>query len=80
MLDVQTMLLKQTNTHYPHSLGIVKPLQHFLSNDLENVKSSKKTYHKTRTENAQLLEKYGQVVYDSATVSVVMTFTCFIFV
>ena len=50
-----------THTHaYPPSIGIVKPLTHFLSHDLESLKDSKKKYQKARSEAIQATDKFSQ--------------------
>ena len=51
-----------THTHtHTHSIGIVRPLQQFLAEDLEQVKMSKKAYYKALSEAHQITEKFGQV-------------------
>ena len=52
-----------THTHtHTHSIGILKPLQHFIENDVEQVKASRKTYEKARTEATHAADKFCQVL------------------
>ena len=45
---------------HPPSIGIVKPLNHFLSHDLESLKDSRKKYQKARSEAIQATDKFSQ--------------------
>ena len=39
----------------------MKPLQHFLDHDIEQVKNSQTSYQKARTDTLQIAEKFLQV-------------------
>ena len=43
------------------SIGIVRPLKQFLSEDLEQLKARKKVYYKILHETHQITDKFGQV-------------------
>ncbi len=62
------------------SLALVRPTRHFLQNDLENVKKSKKLYHKALHEAVHLSEKYCQVSLHAHTHTQVTQHNCVVVV
>ena len=42
-------------------LGMLQPLHHFLDHELEQVKTTQKTYHKAKADSLHVVEKLSQV-------------------
>jgi len=64
-IEVMTASLKQLVDNQERlfeqiEIGVLKPLQHFVHHDIEQVKESCKNYQKARTEALQVAEKYSQ--------------------
>jgi hypothetical protein len=54
LVDNQERMFEQIN------LGMLKPMRHFLEQDMEQVKTSQKTYHKVKTEAQHVVDKLCQ--------------------